>query len=113
MRWGHLKLLGYALKHAFHIFHDLIVPELDNAVAVLHQFGAPLFVRFRVVRVLTAIHFNGELAPRARKVSNTPANRMLSTKPAGRKVFPEVPPEKSFGVRRIAAQAARDARSGA
>ena len=68
------------LDHAGEIMHDVIVPEADDAIAAARDLQGAGCVFFHLLRVLTAVEFNRELAAGAGEIDDMRSDRMLPPK---------------------------------
>jgi hypothetical protein len=107
VRWGTLELAHNDFQHAVEILDYVAVPEPNDPIAPLGQFGAPPFIGVPLFAMLTAIELDHKLSRGAGEVGDALADRMLAAKSPVRQVFPGRKPEDSLDIGGVAAKLAR------
>src|SRR5438445_5703458 len=79
-------------EHAGEIMHDVVVPEADYAIAAMRDLQGAGGVFLLLLRVLTAVEFNRELAAGTGEIDDMRSDRMLPPKAVlGRKLAQRQP----------------------
>ncbi len=107
VRWGTLAGPTYCLQHASAIFHHLIVPEPENAIAESAKSRGACGVLVLLQGVLTAINLDDKLLLRTGEIRDVTADRMLAAEFPGQGAFPQGTPQDSLRIGGVATKFAR------
>jgi hypothetical protein len=105
---GSFERAAHRLQHVIETLENLVVPEPDDAIAVVRQLGAPSLVGRHPLGMLPAVEFDDELARRTGEIGNAPTDRMLPSEFPRHDAFAQRPPEDAFDIRRLTAEASCD-----
>ena len=73
------ECLRNPLQHSFDILHYLVVPEAQDAIALLYQKSGPPSILLRLCGMLAPIQFHDQATFRAAEVSDEATDGMLAT----------------------------------
>jgi hypothetical protein len=92
-------------EHAGEIMHDVIVPEADDAIAATRDLQGAGCVFLLLLRVLTAVEFDRELAAGTGEIDDMRSDRMLPPKAVLARKLAQSQPHLFLGFRRSPPQA--------
>jgi hypothetical protein len=106
-----VQFLSDGFERPVEIMQYVVVPKADDAVAAAREFGCAGGVFLPLLRMLSAIDFDRELAARTSEIHDIRTDRMLSPEAVFPQLLPQSPPQPIFGIRGVAAQSSCDLRS--